>query len=628
MKFHNPRRGSPRYGRLRTIAAACLLGLGSAVNAESDPLISELGSSGSNNHQIQLTSSAHKNRLSAVGNKYFASPDRKNVIEGQYIVVLNEDAARNQRISVDAFVNSFTDDLTFRTNAEIMHTYTAGMAGFAVKMEKEDIGTLLANPDVKYIEEDTISTIVAVQNNPTWGLDRIDERSLPLDNRYDSDLNGSGVRAYIIDTGIDLDHPNFGNRIRFGFDAMNDGRNGNDCNGHGTHVAGTVASSTWGVAKNATVYSIRVFSCSGSTATSNIIAGMNWVINNAQLPAVVNMSLGGPFSNTSNNLVQQMVNRGIVVAVAAGNSNANACNTSPASAPAAITVASSTSSDARSSFSNWGSCVDIFAPGSSIRSTWLNGGANTISGTSMASPHVAGVAALALDSSPNASVSAVTNALVDNATNNTISNVRGSPNKLLYMGFLNGGNPPPPPPPPPGGGSCAFEDDFGTSTGWTIDGASTCSTGTYIRGNPTQQSNSGVVTQVGGDSDGNNFAVFTASNSSAGNADVDGGVCIARSPSISVSSTSTLSVDWFHGQRDSGDDPGDDYYRLEYSLNGGSSFNSMVNIGDTRTQAQWATATATIPAGSNVVIRVSTSDGAGPGDLIEGGIDNVSICEQ
>ncbi len=189
----------------------------------------------------------------------------------------------------------------------------------------------------------------------------------------------------------------------------------------------------------------------------------------------------------------------------------------------------------------------------------------------------------------------------------------------------DGGSPPPPPPPP---GNCSFEDDFGTSQGWTIDGASNCSTGTYVRTNPTQQSSSGVITQVGGDSDGNGSAVFTATNSSAGNADVDGGVCIARSPTIAVNDVSTLSIDWFHGQRDTGDDSNGDFYRLEYSTNGGNSFISMVSIGDVRTTAQWATATASVPAGSDVIIRVSTSDGAGPGDIVEGGIDNVSICDQ
>ena len=217
----------------------------------------------------------------------------------------------------------------------------------------------------------------------------------------------------------------------------------------------------------------------------------------------------------------------------------------------------------------------------------------------------------------------ITNRIVSNATTGAISDTRGTVNRLLYMAHLNGGTPPPPPPPP---GNCSFEDDFTTSTGWFIDGASSCSTGTYVRGNPTQQSNSGVITQVGGDAGGDGFAVFTATNTSAGSNDVDGGNCIARSPTINVSEASTLSIDWFHGQRDSGDDPSGDFYRLEYSLNGGGSFNTLVSRGDSRHTAQWATATAPIPAGSNVVIRVQTSDGAGPGDLIEGGIDSVSIC--
>lgn len=575
---------------------------------------------------IQLTPAEQAKQQQANSAKYLSSPDGSKVIPNQYIVVLDEarlaDATRGP-LDMASAVADFAFEAEYSMNAQVLHQYSGGVNGVAMRVEPEQLGKLLADPLVKYIEEDTISELSIVQNNPpSYGLDRIDERSLPLDNVYNSEQTGAGVNVYIIDTGIDLDHPNFSGRVVFGFDAIGDGRNGNDCQGHGTHVAGTATSETYGVAKDATVYAVRVFGCSSSTTTSAIISGMNWVNNNRQLPAVVNMSLGGPVNTTQNNLVQTMTNNSIVVVVAAGNENQNACNRSPASAPAAITVASSTSSDSRSSFSNWGSCVDIFAPGSSITSTWLNGGTNTISGTSMASPHVAGGAALVLDSNSSLSPTGVTNNLLNNATTGAISNPNGSPNRLLYIAHLNtggGGG---------GGGSCSFEDDFGTSTGWFIDGASTCSTGTYVRGNPTQQSNSGVITQVGGDSDGNNFAVFTASNTSAGNADVDGGVCIARSPTINVSQSSTLSLDWFHGQRDTGDDPGDDFFRVEYSLNGGSSFNSLVNLGDSRRNAAWTPASASIPAGSSVVIRISTSDGAGPGDLIEGGIDNVSICSQ
>ncbi|GAB4192552.1 MAG: hypothetical protein Tsb002_22330 [Wenzhouxiangellaceae bacterium] len=557
--------------------------------------------------------------------KYYAAADQDKVIPGQYIVVFKEQKTRSLA-ERSQYVASRAAEFAVDFNASILHQYDAAIPGLALKMDSAELGRLLAHPDVEYVEEDTLSELFAVQNNPTWGLDRIDERTLPLDNLYDSDLTGAGVNAYIIDTGIDLDHPNFTGRVRLGTDVIGDGRNGNDCNGHGTHVAGTVGSETWGVAKDSTLWAVRVFGCGNTTSTSNILNGMNWVISNAQLPAVANMSLGGGASTTQDNLVQSMVNAGIVTVVAAGNDNSNACNFSPARATNAITVASSTSSDSRSSFSNWGSCVDIFGPGSSITSTWLNGGSNTISGTSMASPHVAGVAALALQNRPSASVGSITNELINNATTNAISGPNGSPNRLLYMAYLNGGTPPPPPPPPPG--NCSFEDDFTTSTGWVIDGASTCSTGTYIRGNPTLVTNGGITTQPSGDAGGDGFAAFTASNSSAGVDDVDGGVCIARSPAVSVSTASTLSIDWFHGQRDSGDDPSGDFFRLEYSLNGGSSFNSLVNLGDSARNASWTTSTASIPAGSNVVIRVSTSDGSSAGDLIEGGVDSVSICSQ
>lgn len=575
---------------------------------------------------IELTAAEQIKQQQANTARYLASPNARKVIPNQYIVVLDENRiAENSRGPVDmaSAVADFAFDAEYSMNAQILHQYSGGLNGVAMTVEPEQLGKLLANPLVKYIEEDTISELNIVQNNPpSYGLDRIDERSLPLDNVYNSTQTGAGINVYIIDTGIDLDHPNFSGRVVFGFDSIGDGRNGNDCQGHGTHVAGTATSESFGVAKDATVFAVRVFGCASTTTTSAIIAGMNWVNNNRQLPAVVNMSLGGPVNTTQNNLVQSMTNNDITVVVAAGNESQNACNRSPASAPAAITVASSTSSDSRSGFSNFGSCVDIFAPGSSITSTWLNGGTNTISGTSMASPHVAGAAALVLDSNSSLSPAGVTSNLLNNATTGAISGANGSPNRLLYMAHLNSGGG------GGGGGSCSFEDDFGTSTGWTIDGASNCTTGTYVRGNPNFQSTSGVTTQVGGDSDGNNFAVFTASNSSVGNADVDGGVCIARSPTISVNQSSTLSFDWFHGQRDTGDDPNGDFFRVQYSLNGGSSFINAVNLGDSRRNASWTTTTRSIPAGSNVILRISTSDGAGPGDIIEGGIDNVSICSQ
>ena len=240
----------------------------------------------------------------------------------------------------------------------------------------------------------------------------------PLSNSYTYNQTGQGVHAYIIDTGIRATHQEFGGRVTNGADFIGDGNGTNDCNGHGTHVAGTTGGTTYGVAKSVTIHAVRVLGCTGSGSTSGVIAGVDWVTANHASPAVANMSLGGGASTALDNAVTSSVNSGVSYAVAAGNSNANACNSSPARAAAAITVGATTSSDARSSFSNFGTCLDIFAPGSSITSAWStsNTATNTISGTSMASPHVAGAIALYLQTNPGASGAAVTSALVNNST--------------------------------------------------------------------------------------------------------------------------------------------------------------------------------------------------------------------
>ena len=244
------------------------------------------------------------------------------------------------------------------------------------------------------------------------------------------------MHAYVIDTGIRRrTRSSAGRATGGGFTAINDGRGTDDCNGHGTHVAGTIGGSTYGVAKGVRLHAVRVLSCSGSGSNSGVIAGVNWVANNRVLPAVANMSLGGGASSALDSAVNGAINRSVTFAVAAGNSNANACNSSPARVPAAITVGSTTSTDARSSFSNFGTCVDIFAPGSGITSAWAssNTATNTISGTSMASPHAAGVAALYLATHTTASPSTVRNAIVNNATLNVLTSLgSGSPNRLLF----------------------------------------------------------------------------------------------------------------------------------------------------------------------------------------------------
>ena len=281
--------------------------------------------------------------------------------------------------------------------------------------------------------------IASTPEAPTslWGLDRIDQRALPLNNQFSRAYTGSGVTAYIIDTGVLSTHTEFGGRVLSGFSSVSDSNGTEDCNGHGTHVAGTVGGSNYGVAPGVAIVPVRVLDCSGSGSTSAVIAGIDWVIANhsAGQPAVANMSLGGGRSSALDIAVQSAVADGVVFVVAAGNSTANACQTSPAGEPLAITVGATTSADARSSFSNYGSCVDVFAPGSGITSAWYTSttATNTISGTSMASPHVAGVAALGLEIAPNSSVAQISEWITSTATQGVISDAgSGSPNLLVY----------------------------------------------------------------------------------------------------------------------------------------------------------------------------------------------------
>ena len=378
-----------------------------------------------------------------------------NAIKGQYIVVLKDDVVQENeglfasQANLKA-VQMVNDQLSNKYQARVTRTYKTVLKGGVYKMSADQAQKLAQDPSVELVEEDQMMSINATQNNATWGLDRTDQRNLPLSGTYTYNTTASNVNAYIIDTGILNSHSDFGGRSFSGIDTVDNDGDATDCNGHGTHVAGTVGGSTWGIAKNVTLYGVRVLGCNGSGSNSGVIAGMDWVADNHVKPAVANMSLGGGASSATDSAVQRMTNAGITTVVAAGNDNSNACNYSPARAASAITVGSTTSSDSRSSFSNYGNCLDIYAPGSSITSAWSNGGTNTISGTSMASPHVAGVAALYLAENPNASVSQVTQAITDAATPNKVSDAKsGSPNLLLYSIF-DGSTPPPPP--PPGGG--------------------------------------------------------------------------------------------------------------------------------------------------------------------------------
>ncbi|MCD2462108.1 S8 family peptidase [Streptomyces sp. MBT42] len=354
-----------------------------------------------------------------------------NAVPGQYIVTLDK--------GVDAV------DATERLGLRPTYVYDKAINGFAAPLTALQLDVVRSSPGVASVEEDAVVRTPPQPSAPvtprapaaTWGLDRINQWSLPLDNDFTTQGSGAGVTAYILDTGIDYNHDEFGGRATFGFDAMGDGRYGQDCNGHGTHVAGTVAGATYGVARKANLVSVRVLGCDGRGSYSGMIAGFDWVAKNARQPAVLNGSLGGDRSVALNNAATALAAAGVLPVIAAGNSSKDACDVSPASATGTVTVAASNVWDEETSFSNHGRCVEIFAPGQDVVSARMGGGSVALNGTSMAAPHVAGVAALYKAQYPTASPAEVGQWLDGNSTKGVLNNLStATPNKLLYTGGL------------------------------------------------------------------------------------------------------------------------------------------------------------------------------------------------
>ncbi|MFC8828114.1 S8 family peptidase [Streptomyces sp. NPDC057137] len=318
-------------------------------------------------------------------------------------------------------------------------TYTAALNGFAAVLDPSLLRAVRTNPAVAAVEQNTRVGIHQELPVPatTWGLDRIDQRTLPLDNTFTTQGQGTGASAYILDTGIDYTHDEFGTRAVPGFDATDSEKYGLDCHGHGTHVAGTVAGRTYGVAPRARVVSVRVLDCTGNGDKAGTIAGLDWVARNAELPAVLNASIGEERSTAVNSAATALSDRGVLPVVSAGNDAVDACTVSPASADRVLTVAASGRQDQQASFSNWGRCVSLYAPGQAVESAKLGGGATTLSGTSMSAPHVTGVAALYLAGHPDARPAAVQRFIEDRATPDVLTGVHANtPNRLLFTAGL------------------------------------------------------------------------------------------------------------------------------------------------------------------------------------------------
>jgi subtilisin family serine protease len=541
-----------------------------------------------------------------------------------YVVVLKPGATvRPGGAQAGMTVSQLAVGAAARFGGRLQHFYEHALTGYSLCVAEAAARRLADEPDVELVEQDQIMEASVTQTGATWGIDRIDQRALPLSGTYTYNFTGAGVHAYIIDTGIRATHQQFAGRVGNGFTAINDANGTNDCNGHGTHVSGTVGGSTYGVAKAVTLHPVRVLDCNGSGTTSGVIAGVDWVTQNHAPAAVANMSLGGGISTSLDTAVANSIASGVTYAIAAGNSNANACNFSPARVAAALTAGATTTTDARSSFSNFGTCVDIFAPGSGITSSWNTSdtATNTISGTSMATPHVTGVAALYLEQFPGSSPAAVAQGIVNNATTGVVGNPgTGSPNRLLFSLFGGGGI------------TTIFSDNFETNLGWVTNpgGTDTATTGMWQRGAPQQTSSGGVIMQLGSCAGGVNCLVTgLTAGASVGANDVDSGVTSIQSPAINLPSTGTLRLSFAYYLAHLNNSSSADFFRVTIvgSATSGQVFQELGAA--TTLAASYKTPSVDISsfAGQQIRILIQAADAA-TGSLVEAAVDNVVITQQ
>lgn len=371
-------------------------------------------------------------------------------VPGRYIVALNIEQGGGSAATV---IERLAERLTRKYGGEILHIYGSVLGGFAVQIEESRAAAIARDAMVAFVEPDSVMRKLADpagkrQAAAGWGLDRIDSRDRTLDGYYDYQADGRDVHIYLLDTGLHATHAEFSGRVGEGYSALDDERGTGDCQGHGTHVASIAAGKRHGVAKAATVHPVRVLGCSGNGRNSDVIAGINWVVRRGERPAVINLSLGGNGSRALDRAVRDTMRQDIPVIVAAGNADDDACNSSPARAPSAITVAASNRRDRRADFSSYGKCVDLFAPGTEIEGAWFSGNqaTATLSGTSMAAPFVAGAAAQYLGGHHEASAEQVAEFLLETATRDKLRSIGSdSPDRLLYAVIPVGTSPPPPP---------------------------------------------------------------------------------------------------------------------------------------------------------------------------------------